>query len=114
VAWRAAARLYGTTPVPELLAWLDEQKARAARDPNLRQFRGRALAMLGRFDEARALHAELRTELAERGGGILLGILTGLDSVDSRCSGYAASSAPEHERAGLRRRALPVGRVVAS
>ena len=28
LAWRAACRFYGTTPVSELLAWLDEQEAR--------------------------------------------------------------------------------------
>ncbi len=32
--------------------------------------------MLGRFDEARAILAESRAELAERGGGILLAEFT--------------------------------------
>ena len=68
VGWRAAIRLVGTTPVSELLAWLDEQGERGARNPNLRGHRANALAMLGRFDEARAILAEVRAELAERGG----------------------------------------------
>jgi class 3 adenylate cyclase/tetratricopeptide (TPR) repeat protein len=82
LGWRAAARYYGTTPAPELLAWLHEQGEGGVRDPWLRAYGGVALAMLGRFDEARTLHAEVRAELAERGGGILLGATTGQESVD--------------------------------
>jgi len=37
--------------------------------------------MLGRFDEAREILAEVRAELADRGGGISLGAVTGLHSV---------------------------------
>jgi class 3 adenylate cyclase/tetratricopeptide (TPR) repeat protein len=82
LAWRAAFRVFGTTPVLELLAWLDEQEARGVRDIGLREYRGEALAMLGRFDEARALLAEARAVLAERGGGILLATTTGMISVN--------------------------------
>src|SRR5262249_4407087 len=49
---RAQGRYFGATPVSELLEWLEEQEARGARDIPLRMYRGRALAMLGRFDEA--------------------------------------------------------------
>jgi hypothetical protein len=80
--WRTAARLHGTTPVSELLAWLDEQEGRGVRDISLQRCRGEALAMLGRFDEARALLAEVRAELAERGGGMLLAAVMGFDCVD--------------------------------
>jgi class 3 adenylate cyclase/tetratricopeptide (TPR) repeat protein len=79
---RAAARLAGTTPVSELLAWLDEQEERAARNPNLRRWRGVPLAMIGRFGEARAHLAEVRAELAERGGGIQLAGTMAQDSVE--------------------------------
>jgi class 3 adenylate cyclase/tetratricopeptide (TPR) repeat protein len=82
VGWRSAMRFFGTTPVSEVLAWLDEQGERGARNPNLRGYRATALAMLGRFDEARALLAEVRAELADRGGGIWLAALTGQSSVD--------------------------------
>ncbi|HEY8764784.1 MAG TPA: tetratricopeptide repeat protein, partial [Solirubrobacteraceae bacterium] len=82
LTWRAAFRFFGTTPVPELLAWLNEQEARGVRDIALREYRGEALAMLGRFDEARALLAEARAALAERGGGNLLATTTGMTSVD--------------------------------
>ena len=82
VIGRASARFFGTTPVPELLAWFDEQERRYARVPhNIRRFRAITLAMLGRFDEARALQAEVRAQLADRGGGILLGTMMGQDSV---------------------------------
>src|SRR5205807_1668284 len=40
------------------------------------------LGMLGRFDEARSLLAEVRAELADRGALLQLGIATGLDSMD--------------------------------
>ena len=65
------ARLHGPTPLSELLAWQDTQDERARRNPWVRSDRARALAMLGRFDEARAIVAGLRAELADRGGGIL-------------------------------------------
>jgi hypothetical protein len=38
--------------------------------------------MLGRFDEGRAILAEARAELADRGGGIWLAVTMGHDSVD--------------------------------
>ena len=81
MAARASCRFFGTTPVSELLAWLDENEPRAGRDQFLRAYRAMALAMLGRFDEARAILAEARAEQAERGGGILLANLTAFESV---------------------------------
>ena len=32
LGWRAVARLFGTTPVSELLAWLDEHEPQRARN----------------------------------------------------------------------------------
>jgi class 3 adenylate cyclase len=78
---RAFCRFAGTTPVPELLAWLEEHEARQGRDYFFRAYRAGALAMLGRFEEARAILAEARAELAERGGGILLANITAFESV---------------------------------
>ncbi len=68
VGFQSHARYHGSTPVTELLDWQDEQDPREQRSYWLRIHRAGALAMLGRSDEARALLAELRTELAERGG----------------------------------------------
>jgi class 3 adenylate cyclase/tetratricopeptide (TPR) repeat protein len=65
------ARYNGGTPMSELLAWQDEQEERDQRNPLLRVHRAGALAMLGRFDEARAVLAGLQAELAERGGKML-------------------------------------------
>ena len=67
VGYQGHARFHGSTPATELLAWLDEQDPREQRTYYLRTFRLAALAMLGRFDEARALLDELRAELIERG-----------------------------------------------
>jgi class 3 adenylate cyclase/tetratricopeptide (TPR) repeat protein len=80
--WRGAARFGGTTPFPDLLAWLDEQERRGARTYYLRSCRAAVLARLGRFDEAQAILAEVRAELAERGGGIRLAVTIGHALVD--------------------------------
>jgi class 3 adenylate cyclase/tetratricopeptide (TPR) repeat protein len=79
--WRASCRFYGTTPVSGVLTWLDEHEAQAGRDHWVRIYRALALAMLGRVDKARAILAEARAELAERGGGIRLAVTTGIESV---------------------------------
>ena len=77
----ASYRFFGTTPVSELLAWLDEIEPRAGRDQFHRAARAWSLAMLGRFDEARGILAEARAEQLERGGGILLANLLSFESV---------------------------------
>ena len=83
LGWRAGLRIWGTTPVSQLLAWLDENEPRAGRDLHwLRAHRAGALARLGRFREARALLAESRAELAERGAARQLASLTGMHSVE--------------------------------
>jgi class 3 adenylate cyclase/tetratricopeptide (TPR) repeat protein len=81
VGWRASIRLWGTTPVADLLAWLDELEPRHQHDYWLRASRARAVAMLGRFDEARAILAEMRAELTERGNRSLLAWTNGQESV---------------------------------
>jgi class 3 adenylate cyclase/tetratricopeptide (TPR) repeat protein len=81
VGWRGSARLNGATQVSELLAWVDEQEARGERDTYLRRYRAGALALRGRFDEARTILAETRAEIADRGGGLRLAEVIGHDSV---------------------------------
>jgi class 3 adenylate cyclase/tetratricopeptide (TPR) repeat protein len=78
----AAARLFGTTPIPDLLVWLDEQEARGLRHGGLRAHRAVALACLGRFDEAWAIHDELREELVERGAKVPLALALGHQAAD--------------------------------
>ena len=81
VGWRASGRVWGTTPVAQTLAWLEEHEPREGIDHRLRASRAWSLAMLGRFDESRAILAATRAALAERGGGIELAIATGMESV---------------------------------
>ena len=66
VDYRDMGLFEGSTPVSEVLAWQDEQDEAEWSSP-LHGRRAQALAMLGRPEEARALLAELRAKLAERG-----------------------------------------------
>ena len=78
VGWRAAARFYGPTPASEVLAWMDEQDPRERQHPRARLTQAVTLAMLGRFDEARALVVRARSDLADRGSVIQLGAMTAI------------------------------------
>nr|MBA2297282.1 hypothetical protein [Actinomycetota bacterium] len=78
---RAFARFFGATPVPQLLTWLDANEPLAGQNHFFRAYRAGALAMLGRFEEAREILAEARGELAERGRGVLLANITAFESV---------------------------------
>jgi class 3 adenylate cyclase/tetratricopeptide (TPR) repeat protein len=71
IASRASCRFFGSTPVMEVLDWIDSQEAAGFRGAPLRQFRSSTLAMLGRFEEARTLHSQMRSELEERGSRTL-------------------------------------------
>jgi predicted ATPase/class 3 adenylate cyclase len=66
---RGAARFHGTTPLDDLLRWLDEQTELGKWHRSHQLHRALALAMLGRAEEGRALAARARAELKERGGG---------------------------------------------
>ena len=78
----ATSRFRGPRPVSNLLAWLDEQATSGMRSPYLRAFRSIALGMLGRFEEARAILASVRTELADRDAKLQLGVATGQVGVE--------------------------------
>jgi tetratricopeptide (TPR) repeat protein len=95
VRTRAGGRFFGATPVSELLAWLDENDSPRGRDYLLRAYRAGALAMLGRFDEARPLLAEARAALAERGRGVTLAVVTGV--ISARVELWADDPAAAHE-----------------
>ena len=58
--------------------------------------------MLGRFDEARAILAEARAELAERGGGVLLANITAFESVWVELWADDPAAAAEFGAAGFR------------
>ena len=92
----------GTTPVAEVLAWLDANEPREGRNYWLRSNRAKVLAMLGRFDEARAILADSRTVLAERGSGIPLGTTFGMDSVEVELWAGDPAAAAEFGAEGCR------------
>ena len=107
LAW---CRFAGTTPVSVLLAWLDEVEPGAGPDQFLRAYRAWSLAKLGRFDEARAIVAEARTDQMERGGGALLANLTAFESVwiellagdPAKAAEFGAEGCRLHEELGER------------
>jgi class 3 adenylate cyclase/tetratricopeptide (TPR) repeat protein len=70
----------GTTPVSALLDWQDELDEADRRNPGLRGWRAWALALLGRIEESRALLAEVREEMVER-GATALGSMVGVVGV---------------------------------
>ena len=79
LAW---LRFSGTTPVSELLEWLDELPPGSELNQFVRAYRAWSLARIGRFDESRAILTQARAEQAERGGGVLLANLTAFESVN--------------------------------
>jgi class 3 adenylate cyclase/tetratricopeptide (TPR) repeat protein len=92
-------RFSGTTPVPEVLAWLDANEPPDGRDQFFRAYRAWSLAMVGRFDEARAILSVARMEQAERGGGGLLANLTSFESasVEMLAGDFTAAAAFSQE-----------------
>jgi tetratricopeptide (TPR) repeat protein len=78
--WLTAPRFYGATPVPELLRWLDENET-VLPAVTYKSYRAAALTLVGRFDEARAIVAELRHDHAERGALARLGGLISQNAV---------------------------------
>jgi class 3 adenylate cyclase len=72
VGYQGHARFHGSTPLTELLAWLEKQKPREQRSYWSRTFRMTAAAMLGRIEEGRAVLDELRAEVIERGARVVL------------------------------------------
>jgi class 3 adenylate cyclase/tetratricopeptide (TPR) repeat protein len=78
--WLVGPRFYGSTPIPELLRWLDEQES-VLPPLTYKTYRSAALAHVGRFDEARALCAELRRDYADRGALARLGGVTSQNAV---------------------------------
>jgi class 3 adenylate cyclase/tetratricopeptide (TPR) repeat protein len=65
--WIAGSRFNGTTPVSELIAWLEAEEAQGPLDPIVRSFLAQARAMAGQIEEGRAELAGVLEALAERG-----------------------------------------------
>ena len=97
--WRSSVRMAGTTPTREFLAWVDEQERNAPPNAYLRRDRATALAQLGRFDEARALLADVAAELADRGADVQLAVTWCIIDADAELTmGNPAAAAEAGER----------------
>jgi class 3 adenylate cyclase/tetratricopeptide (TPR) repeat protein len=72
IGWRATGRIFGSTPVPEVIDWVERQDPGEGRSTYLRKAHAVALAMAGRIDEGRQVLGELRAELADRGNRFAL------------------------------------------
>ena len=66
-------RFQGSTPVSDLLAWIDEREARLGPDWRMFSWKAVSLAVLGRFEDARRLMSESHNALEERGELLGLG-----------------------------------------
>jgi len=64
---QASGRYAGTTPVQELLSWIESLDPAQMRGVHVRSFQVGALAMSGRLDEARSVVATMLEELQDRG-----------------------------------------------
>ena len=73
VACAAISKFNGTTPVFEILNWLDECESHGHRNASSGDDRAAALAMLDRREEARAALESWRAEISDRATGFLLG-----------------------------------------
>ena len=80
LGWRAICVTDGRTPLDQALKWFEANESRAGSDSWFRGAQALALAMTARIDEGRAILADTRAELADRGGGIVLATLTGIES----------------------------------
>jgi class 3 adenylate cyclase/tetratricopeptide (TPR) repeat protein len=67
------ARMNGSMPIADVLAWLDERDLELGTSWRTADPRAVAFALLGRFEEARALHAGFQQALEDRGDRLNLG-----------------------------------------
>ena len=99
---RAYARLYGTTPIPVLLDWLDEQESQGIQTLPLKEVRSAALASLGQIEEAREVRAEYEAELADRGDRFALAVSMGCRGVEVDLLAGDPEAAVRYGRAACR------------
>ena len=98
----ATARLRGTTPVGELLEWLDVQEATGMRHWSQRQLRSAALAQQGRLEEARTILSNLRAELADRGAAFPFALTTAQSAVELELMAGDPAQAVDYGQEGCR------------
>jgi class 3 adenylate cyclase len=88
----ATARLFGPTPISDLLSWIDAQEGAGTRHSAFPTARAVALAMVGRADEAREIQAAAYHRATELGSALLLSICSSFGSEVERRAGDAAAS----------------------
>jgi tetratricopeptide (TPR) repeat protein len=76
-----AARFFGTTPLIDVLAWIDRREEEFGPDWRFQDWRAISLAELGRFEEARLLQSEYHGALEERGDILNFGANVSQNSV---------------------------------
>ena len=99
---RAAARFFGSTPVAEVIRWIEEQEAAGVRERSLAGFCAPALGMQGRLDEARAIQERIFAELEERGAVIPLAQLSSQTAARLELSAGDAAAAAALAEKGCR------------
>ncbi len=99
--WSMSAIIFGPMPVPEVLAWLDQQAAQIEPEPIwLGCYRARMLPLIGCFEQARA---ELRANverLIDRGDRLGVALNSGW-AIESEAGEYAAAEAVARESCDL-------------
>ena len=73
VRFEGGARYFGSTPLTELLSWLEERESEHGRNWRLTHWQAVTLGMLGRFDEARPIMAEFLQILEAHGDLVNVG-----------------------------------------
>jgi tetratricopeptide (TPR) repeat protein len=102
LGWLNAARLTGTTSASEMLIWADQLEEEGLRHSFVVDLRANALAMTGRFDEARGLLAAERSQLAQRGAVLsLIRRLGGAYELEMWAGDFAAAAELVSEQARL-------------
>jgi class 3 adenylate cyclase/tetratricopeptide (TPR) repeat protein len=102
IGWRATGRLFGSTPVPDILAWVDRQSPTDRRNAFLRQAHALALAMSGRIEDGRQVLAELRAEILDRGNRAALAVLDSSTALELAVLAGEAEAAIETTEEGCR------------
>jgi class 3 adenylate cyclase/tetratricopeptide (TPR) repeat protein len=95
----ATARLWGSTPLTEMLAWLDEHDPACERTT---LHRAVTLALLGRIDDGRALIRKHLAELEERGDPLTLGIALSQGAVEIELVARDPAAAAQLAESGCR------------
>ena len=97
--WDTSFRFLGSIPLDRFVVWLDERNAIS---PKQLAYKARALAGLGRFDEARQLLAEATAKLADQGARMRLAGTLSLDAVAIELLAGDPAAAVEYGEQGCR------------